>query len=242
MSEDRARPFVYDALTTPKSFRLLKILKLTPKNSCARLVCSLHAFDLAGGCPDYFALSYTWGAPFDTAWYHDAYSLEYNVRIRFVDTAQAERRKRKRGGDLKSTGKLSLGQLEIGRNLYEALQRIYETDDEAYIWADAICINQNNKEDCNQQVNLMGDIYSRAKAVVVWLGNPGDHIEHLSLFFDGPFAERFEEYLELSDVQSLEVLSEPGVNVKVLGFEFSEDAIRSLAWFYHHLRWIRRCW
>ncbi|KAF8866268.1 hypothetical protein BDZ45DRAFT_640400 [Acephala macrosclerotiorum] len=40
------------------------------------------------------------------------------------------------------------------------------------LWIDSICINQSSEaiEERNQQVGLMGEVYKRAKRVVVWLG------------------------------------------------------------------------
>ncbi|KAF2728114.1 hypothetical protein EJ04DRAFT_592434 [Polyplosphaeria fusca] len=38
------------------------------------------------------------------------------------------------------------------------------------IWIDAICIDQANTPERNQQVQQMGEIYSRAKEVITWLG------------------------------------------------------------------------
>ena len=38
------------------------------------------------------------------------------------------------------------------------------------VWADAICINQDDNDERNQQVLLMGEIYRRAKRVVIELG------------------------------------------------------------------------
>jgi hypothetical protein len=39
-----------------------------------------------------------------------------------------------------------------------------------FLWADAICIDQGNVEERCFQVTLMGEIYSRAERVVLWLG------------------------------------------------------------------------
>ena len=39
-----------------------------------------------------------------------------------------------------------------------------------YIWADAICINQDDVAEKNQQVAMMGQIYQNASIVSVWLG------------------------------------------------------------------------
>jgi hypothetical protein len=36
---------------------------------------------------------------------------------------------------------------------------------------DAICINQDDLEEHNQQVSLMAFIYSRAQAVLIWPGH-----------------------------------------------------------------------
>ncbi|CAN9155930.1 unnamed protein product [Alternaria alternata] len=38
------------------------------------------------------------------------------------------------------------------------------------IWIDAICINQEDEEEKGTQIPLMREIYSRARAVVVWMG------------------------------------------------------------------------
>ena len=39
-----------------------------------------------------------------------------------------------------------------------------------YIWADAVCINQDDVTEKNQQVRMMDQIYQNATAVSVWLG------------------------------------------------------------------------
>lgn len=38
------------------------------------------------------------------------------------------------------------------------------------LWVDAICIDQTNESERNHQVNQMGDVYSQATQVLVWLG------------------------------------------------------------------------
>ena len=58
-------------------------------------------------------------------------------------------------------------------NMYKALMRLRETlqaCQPVQIWIDAICINQDNVTERNQQVGLMGDIYKGAKTVHIWLG------------------------------------------------------------------------
>lgn len=39
-----------------------------------------------------------------------------------------------------------------------------------YLWIDALCINQNDLSERNDQVSLMADIFKAAQGVVIWLG------------------------------------------------------------------------
>jgi hypothetical protein len=45
----------------------------------------------------------------------------------------------------------------------------------AHFWIDALCIDQANMSERNAQVKRMGDIYSAADGVLVWLGPAGEH-------------------------------------------------------------------
>ena len=45
------------------------------------------------------------------------------------------------------------------------------------IWIDAICVNQADDEERNQQVSFMCTIYSRLESLVVWLGESSREIE-----------------------------------------------------------------
>ena len=72
-------------------------------------------------------------------------------------------------------------EFHITNNLHSALRRLRDEarpDGAALvIWADALCINQAVTEERNQQVRLMGKIYSKCCHVFVWLGElpgPGD--------------------------------------------------------------------
>jgi len=60
--------------------------------------------------------------------------------------------------------------INITRSLYSALWQWRDQGCRAHIWADAICINQNNMMEKTEQVRMMGDIYSRANIVIIWLG------------------------------------------------------------------------
>ncbi|KAJ9157839.1 Ankyrin and het domain-containing protein [Pleurostoma richardsiae] len=61
--------------------------------------------------------------------------------------------------------------VEITTNLDTALRDMREKDRLHRIWADALCIDQSNIPERNQQVSLMGRIYSTAHHTVIHLGN-----------------------------------------------------------------------
>lgn len=60
--------------------------------------------------------------------------------------------------------------VKITDNLFRALKRLRQQIGKRTLWIDALCIDQNNKEERAQQVSLMGVVYRQAKAVLVWLG------------------------------------------------------------------------
>ena len=51
--------------------------------------------------------------------------------------------------------------LGITKNLYIALQAIRQPDRETALWADAICIDQDNVEERNEQIKLMATMQMR---------------------------------------------------------------------------------
>jgi Heterokaryon incompatibility protein (HET) len=57
-----------------------------------------------------------------------------------------------------------------GGSLFAALVRLRLPDRPRRIWADQICINQDDPSERGQQVPLMNDIYKSASHVLVWLG------------------------------------------------------------------------
>lgn len=58
--------------------------------------------------------------------------------------------------------------VQVTLNLRDALRNLGAGL--TYIWADALCINQEDILERNQQVKIMSDIYSKAAVVIVWLG------------------------------------------------------------------------
>ena len=61
--------------------------------------------------------------------------------------------------------------LAVTRNLYDALTAFRLPDRERVLWADAICINQSDAQEKEQQVHRMHVIYNKASKVLAWTGN-----------------------------------------------------------------------
>jgi hypothetical protein len=86
------------------------------------------------------------------------------------------------GSPSNSTTLLYKGQsITIRQNLYDALRTFRYADRPRTLWADALCINQEDLEERSQQVAIMGSIYSRASGVLIWLGK--DTKQHSAIAF-----------------------------------------------------------
>jgi hypothetical protein len=75
-------------------------------------------------------------------------------------------------GDITKTHEVTCDgkSLRVTSNLFSALKSFRLLDCDRIIWIDAICINQEDVEERNEQVGMMKDIYARAYHVVIWLG------------------------------------------------------------------------
>jgi hypothetical protein len=72
--------------------------------------------------------------------------------------------------NLKKTIKVNGRVFFVTKNLYKALRYLRNETTARYLWVDAICIDQKDVEDTNQQVRQMYQIYASAEKVIVWLG------------------------------------------------------------------------
>jgi hypothetical protein len=68
-------------------------------------------------------------------------------------------------------------EFKITGNLSEALYNLREEKRATRLWADAICIDQQDDDERNQQVSLMGQIYSIARHTVIYLGHSTPSID-----------------------------------------------------------------
>lgn len=59
----------------------------------------------------------------------------------------------------------------LTRSLSHALRRLRHETKARVVWADQICVNQQDHAERTEQVKLMGRLYKEAERVLVWLGD-----------------------------------------------------------------------
>jgi hypothetical protein len=96
--------------------------------------------------------------------------------------------------------------IEITANLEDAIRHFQQELEPAAIWADALCINQEDISERNQQVQLMKHIYECASKVLIWLGPEDSQNEKTLDFLDkiGQQASKIGIFrLELPDLRNI---------------------------------------
>lgn len=118
------------------------------------------------------------------AWYH---GKKYQINCKFHVLSLASNPEYTAisymWGEDSETSDIILGKkrFAVRKNLYSLLEQLSKTI-RSLIWVDAICIDQGSIHERNHQVGLMGNIYSKAKDVIVWLGpHSADVCEALSI-------------------------------------------------------------
>ena len=54
-----------------------------------------------------------------------------------------------------------------------------------FIWADAICINQEDDAEKSLEVAQMGKVYENARRVLIWLGDTDEESDRAFRLFNG---------------------------------------------------------
>lgn len=127
------------------------------------LSCTLQAFELTA-LPEYIALSYTCGKavpddlpePFDSSKALPLAKALHSPHIDWTGTIWHLEVNNQR--------------FHVARNLRDALKRLAGSHLNAWIWIDAISIDQDDLDERAAQVQIMWNIYSNAEEVIVWLG------------------------------------------------------------------------
>jgi hypothetical protein len=91
-------------------------------------------------------------------------------------------------------------------NLHAALQRLRNHVMQRILWVDALCINQDDQEEKEHQIQAMTTIYGKASRVIVWLGEAADDsdkaLEDIRIAGDSEIA--FQSSYKHTERQSLE--------------------------------------
>lgn len=125
--------------------RQIRLLTLCPGSGLDEVQVSLGNVELEEhNTPVFEALSYAWGPP----------AKAEAIRVKPADDAHAS--------------------LFVTQSLAQALRNLRYPDKPRLLWADAVCIDQENVAERSHQVNRMGDMYKFAARVVVWLGPEQD--------------------------------------------------------------------
>jgi hypothetical protein len=74
--------------------------------------------------------------------------------------------------------------LLVTPNCEAALRQLRQGRDSRLVWIDAICIDQSSILERNQQVTHMGEIYTKARRVAVWLGEGSPETAVAFLYID----------------------------------------------------------
>lgn len=79
--------------------------------------------------------------------------------------------------------------ISVTASLHGALEAVRGKNEAVFVWADTLCINQQDMEERSQHVQLMSTIYSTAASVAIWLG-PEEDDSSLAMDFLRGVAER----------------------------------------------------
>lgn len=96
----------------------------------------------------------------------------------------------------------------ITSNLDIALRYFRDISDEKTLWVDAVCINQQDNVEKGPQVQMMGQIYSKAARVLVWLGPAADGSDELLERMSQGFTEEDISHQTMQD-SSLAIMGRP---------------------------------
>ena len=141
------------------------------KDKEAPIHCQLFEYPLqepGEGTHLYEALSYVWGSE----------DIRRPVYVQSDDESDSHpAAEMQRGFDRRSRPPtVNDHRLLVTVNLHAALSHLRDRFVERIIWIDAICINQEDKNDeKGQQVQSMAKIYAKASRVIVWLGKAADN-------------------------------------------------------------------
>jgi hypothetical protein len=205
-------PYQYTQLKDADYIRLLNV-RVQSGDDDGPIICSLTQAAMEEK-PHYIALSYTWEVD-------DSDSC-----------AMAQQ------GTITCDG----AELSVTSNLHAALKTLRcrggEDCNKLPLWIDAICINQKDNAEKNQQIKIMHTIYSQADRVIAWLGE-----EQATDYGAKPALEQLSRYIASrnGDLNANEIMkhyNDPGETAMPKYNSFEWTAINSIL----GKRWFSRVW
>ncbi|KAH8671797.1 heterokaryon incompatibility protein-domain-containing protein, partial [Tricladium varicosporioides] len=97
----------------------------------------------------------------------------------------------------------------VTENLFCALRDVRHLDESFYLWVDAICINQVDLEERNEQVRLMGTIYATATKSIIYLGESDRESERAIRALRQPYPQHYRAQDRLRDDIVATILQRP---------------------------------
>jgi hypothetical protein len=229
--DEASSEYCYSPLLEQGSIRLLRLMP--HEDEKAAIQCQLFEYPLQKlgekGTHLYEALSYVWGS-------------EDNRRPIYIQS------------DDKSDGYPTAGQRRsfhsrscpasgnncrvlVTANLHTGLLRLRDRLVERIIWTDAICINQENSYEKEQQVQSMARIYAKASRVIVWLGEGADESDQ-ALIDIRKAAEEQHTNSAIDEINQQAILPLPDQQPTNSPIEASPQAILKLL----ERPWFQRIW
>lgn len=120
----------------------IRLLHLLPGHYDCPVYCEIQDVLLGSQGVPYHALSYTWGPN------------TFHESIHVVDPLDA-----------------TIQVIHVTKSLFSALRHLRHPVQSMWLWADGVCIDQNNPKERAHQVSQMKQVYSEAERVVIWLGD-----------------------------------------------------------------------
>lgn len=152
-------------LLGPRRFRLLSLHAGEPQDLLRGGLIEYSLDDT----PPYEALSYVWQQPLSR-------NKDHDIPSKVIIRPEFEAFYAQQNGNC-YTVCLDGCTHSLTESLAIALWNFRYKDKSRLLWVDQVCIDQEDVDDKNQQVRLMGDIYSSAERVLVWLGEEVDGVE-----------------------------------------------------------------
>ncbi|KAB5528080.1 heterokaryon incompatibility protein-domain-containing protein [Coniochaeta sp. 2T2.1] len=272
----RRRPkYAYEPLRSSKHVRVLTILNYDPKTYQVHARINQVTLDEFAG--HYTALSYTWGLPVEEFTHlrepepPRLKDSPHDIELNIVPQEAFETFRRKDDfyagtGPMLDLYTTNVGVIPIQHNLSDwfkayldgwphkqaaKLSNEVSWFEITVFWIDAICIDQDNKDEKAQQIPMMGEIYSSAARVLGWLGPNRTDLWVMDWWHRAVFG-RLQKFLEPDRKAGIQQLREasfldPSFWEEKFDLELVGGATWPACWvaywaFYRTRKWFHRAW